>query len=203
MMTLEEYRQDPCGKLSMPLWKWNSITVPDNLTIIHHRDYLPRSGCSESRFFRLYHDLCEIPKAELPGLEINQIGEGDYDTVVDIIRTSYPGIQLDREWLEGLTRTPVYTPELWLMARWDGVPAGCVLADYDQNAQEGILEWVQVMPAFRRRGVGKALVCEALRRMQGDFVTVSGDLDNKTSPELLYRSCGFTGDDLWHIVRNG
>lgn len=202
MMTLEEYLQNPCGKLSLPLWKWNSIAVPQNITIMHHRDYSPRPGCSESRFFRLYHGLRDIPQVDIPGLRIDVIGEREYDTVLKIICAAYPGIQADRKWLEKLTRTAVYAPELWLMAWLDGAPAGCLLADYDQYAREGILEWVQVLPQFRRRGVGKALVCEVLRRIRGDFATVSGDMDNEAAPERLYRSCGFTGDDLWHIVRN-
>ncbi|MGL4832062.1 MAG: hypothetical protein ACRCWS_05745 [Propionibacteriaceae bacterium] len=27
------------------------------------------------------------------------------------------------------------------------------------------------------------------------------DTDNESSPEHLYRSCGFAGDDIWHIYR--
>lgn len=44
---------------------------------------------------------------------------------------------------------------------------------------------------------------ELLWRMKEkvDFVTVSGKSDNKTNPEGLYRSCGFTGNDLWHILK--
>lgn len=200
MMTAEEYRLNPCGKLSIPLWKWNSMTLPENMRILHARDYLPDPEYREARFFRLYHDLQGIPEACIPGLEITTVRERDYDAVLEIIRASYPGIRVDREWLDELTRTPAYAPELWLLAAVDGVPAGCILADFDPQTREGILEWVQVLPAFRHRGVGKALVWEALRRTRGDFATVSGDKDNDTFPEALYRSCGFTGDDVWHIL---
>ena len=46
------------------------------------------------------------------------------------------------------------------------------------------------------------LVNELLTRLQGkaDFVTVSGKVDNVTKPEMLYRKCGFKGDDIWHIL---
>lgn len=35
---------------------------------------------------------------------------------------------------------------------------------------------------------------------KSDFVTVSGKVDNDTKPEFLYRKCGFTGEDIWHIL---
>ena len=53
---------------------------------------------------------------------------------------------------------------------------------------------------YRRRGVAKALICDVLRRMDADFATVSGDRENASKPEELYRSCGFTGKDVWHIL---
>ncbi len=34
-----------------------------------------------------------------------------------------------------------------------------------------------------------------------DFATVSGECDNPTRPEAVYRACGFVGDDVWHILR--
>ena len=38
--------------------------------------------------------------------------------------------------------------------------------------------------------------------MQGiaEFATVSGKVNNPTNPESLYRKCGFTGNDIWHIL---
>jgi len=33
------------------------------------------------------------------------------------------------------------------------------------------------------------------------FATVSGQCENLTNPEALYRRCGFKGNDVWHILR--
>jgi len=33
-----------------------------------------------------------------------------------------------------------------------------------------------------------------------EFATVSGKVNNATSPEILYRKCGFIGNDIWHIL---
>ncbi|MFR8331962.1 MAG: GNAT family N-acetyltransferase [Oscillospiraceae bacterium] len=57
------------------------------------------------------------------------------------------------------------------------------------------LEWIQVLPEYRRRGVGQLIVRELLYRMAGiaRFATVSGRADSESHPEALYRKCGFEG----------
>lgn len=39
--------------------------------------------------------------------------------------------------------------------------------------------------------------------MQGKarFATVSGKVNDPSAPQRLYRKCGFTGDDVWHILK--
>lgn len=76
------------------------------------------------------------------------------------------------------------------------------MADLDKDLKEGILEWIQVLPAYRGKKIGQLIVNELLKRMIGkaNFATVSGKVSNTTKPEMLYRKCGFTGDDLWHIL---
>lgn len=71
------------------------------------------------------------------------------------------------------------------------------------SIKEGALEWIQVLPEYHGNKLGKALVIELLKRLKpyARFTTVSGELDNKTNPERLYRRCGFIGDDIWHILK--
>jgi len=47
------------------------------------------------------------------------------------------------------------------------------------------------------------VTARALAAMAGfaDFATVSGERENPTRPERIYRACGFQGDDVWHILR--
>ena len=33
-----------------------------------------------------------------------------------------------------------------------------------------------------------------------EFATVSGECDNSTNPEGVYRKCGFEGSNIWHII---
>ena len=73
----------------------------------------------------------------------------------------------------------------------------------DLDIGEGVLEWIQVAPAYRGRQLGRYIVLELLHRMQGkvQFVTVSGQCNDLSQPEKLYHSCGFAGNDVWHILK--
>ena len=83
-------------------------------------------------------------------------------------------------------------------------PVALGIADFDAEIKEGSLEWIQVLPGKRRMGLGKMIVNELLSRLKGkaDFATVSGQIDNATNPEMLYRKCGFTGNDIWYVISN-
>ena len=85
--------------------------------------------------------------------------------------------------------------------RCDIVATG--IAELDPECNEGVLEWIQVSENYRRCGLGSYIVIELLWRMKdiAQFVTVSGQCNNPTNPESLYRKCGFTGNDVWHILR--
>lgn len=76
------------------------------------------------------------------------------------------------------------------------------IAELDAEIGEGVLEWIQVSPAYRRRGLGEAIVRELLGRLKpmADFVTVSGRMNNETRPELLYKKCGFGDMVIWHVL---
>jgi hypothetical protein len=38
-------------------------------------------------------------------------------------------------------------------------------------------------------------------RVNARLITVSGEVDNPTAPERLYRRCGFSGSDIWWAMR--
>lgn len=78
------------------------------------------------------------------------------------------------------------------------------IAEADVDIKEGILEWIQVSPDCRGRGLGKFVVNELLWRMKNkvDFVTVSGKIDNSTNPRGLYLACGFSKEQIWHVLKS-
>lgn len=106
--------------------------------------------------------------------------------------------------LLGYIKSEVYDENLWIIVyeKVTHKPVACGIAELDKEIREGMLEWIQVLPAYRGKKIGQLLVNELLTRLQGkaDFVTISGKVDNVTKPEILYRKCGFTGDDIWHIL---
>ena len=77
-----------------------------------------------------------------------------------------------------------------------------ITANLDSETEELVLEWIQVLPEYRGRGLGKMLVNELLCRMGGraKFATVYGKADSPSNPEALYRKCGFIGNDVWHVL---
>ena len=156
-------------------------------------------GWTEDRYFRLLHTLTEVEQAPAPGITLETCD--DAAQMGEIISQCYP-IQ-PGDMLRAMQRHGTYLPELWILARDSaGKAMGSGIALLDAVPGEGSLEWVQVLSRHRRCGVGWAVVLELLNRMKSraDFVTVSGRVDSPGA-ESLYRSCGFTGEDVWHIFR--
>lgn len=208
MITLEEYLRDPCAKLSIPYWKAAAMPVPDGVRIVHDSGFSPEflEGYEDQRYFRLYHDLQRIGPRHLDGFDLETAGPEDMRTIASIINDSYTDLRVSVPQLTGYTRTGAYRPELWVLVREtvSGSPAACAIADFDPQAGELSLEWVQVLPAYRGRGVGRMMVNELLHRGRAfaRFATVSGQVDSPSRPERLYRRCGFVGDNVWHILRS-
>lgn len=205
-MTLNTYLEDPCRRCSIPYWKLRQISVPDTMAIVHEDEFRPEnySRWSDNPYFRLLHRLDSIPDISLPDVEIVTVSVDHIPVIVSIINRSYTDLSVTEEQVRHFTRSPAYCPRLWVMAIHTptGEVTGCALADLDQESGEGSLEWVQVLPQWRRQGIGRLMVTELLRRMAGTtrFATVSGKCGNPDNPEHLYRACGFTGNDVWHIL---
>lgn len=207
MITLTEYLNNPCGTLSIPYWKAKNITIPPDMRILHDRNFSSDilSEYTDEKYFRLYHSLKDIPEIVTDDFEITIATRRDIKTIVQIINNSYTDISVNAELIKGYAKTPVYNENLWIMVKEKatGKYVGCGLADYDTEVKELILEWIQVLPVYRGKKIGQLIVTELLNRMKdvANFATVSGKVDNSTKPELLYRKCGFIGNDVWHILR--
>lgn len=206
MIILTEYLNNPCGILSIPYWKAKNITIPTDMKILHDKDFRTEilSDYTDEKYFRLHHDLKEIPKIITNDFEITTATQRDIKAIVQIINDSYTDISVNKELIKSYTKTPVYNEALWIMVKEKstGKYVGCGMADFDIEAKELILEWIQVLPQYRGKKIGQLIVTELLSKMKdiADFATVSGKVDNTTNPEALYRKCSFTGDDVWHIL---
>ncbi|MBP5653756.1 MAG: N-acetyltransferase, partial [Lachnospiraceae bacterium] len=201
-----DYLRDPCGTLSIPYWKSKTQVVPDTIEIIHSRDWTGQYSDFQ-RFFRVKHSLNDPIVTDF-----------DYDTIsieyqakqlAGMINASYghEGISVSEHDILQWKTHETFREDLCIYINADGGKmAASGIAEYDENCREGIIEWVQVLPEYRSRGLGQRIVTALLSRLKSlgaDFVTVSGNLDNPTKPLELYRRCGFEGDDVWYICRKG
>ena len=168
MLSLQEYVNDPCGTLSVPYWKSKGIVVPENMKIIHDRDYYGMlNDYNEEAYFRLSHNLKNIGQVNLSDIEI-VYGVSDINEFVRLINASYSDLSVTKEQIESYRKTPVYCSDLWILLKEknsDTVVAGGI-ADYDREANELILEWIQVLPHYRKKGYGQLVVRSLLLKMQ-------------------------------------
>lgn len=207
MISLQKYQKNPCGALSIPYWKAKKISLPKDMAIVHDTAFCENewSEYIDETYFRLYHHMKEVQSISLAGYEIFTATDASIEDIVTVINQSYTDIQVSRGQIAGYRNTPAYMPDLWILVKERTTErlVGCGIADYDREAREVILEWIQVLPEYRRQGVGQAIVMELLYRAKdyAAFATVSGRIDNGTKPERLYRKCGFEGNDIWHILR--
>ena len=198
-MEQEVYLANPCKASSLPFWKTNLINIPDNMKIVLEEDV----GYTDERFFKLIHRMKDIKKPVLDNqYEIVCCEVSEY---AKHINACYDDVGISVEELMNYQTHTVYDRDLWIAVTESGqnkvVASG--IAELDADIKEGILEWIQVSPKHRGKGLGKFVVNELLWRMKdkAEFVTVSGKVDNPTNPRELYIACGFSGEEIWHVMR--
>jgi len=180
------------------------------IMVIHddHFRQIDVSGYSLIKaFFRIHHDHRNISSYNVPSdfyiREANP--EQEYPEISDFITRCYRDLHPSPDTVRRWTTHKVYDRNLWIwiVDGQKGVPAALGIAEFDSSVPEGSLEWIQVLPDYQGRGLGKILVLELLKRLEGraEFTTVSGEVDNETNPERLYRRCGFVGNDVWWLLR--
>ena len=204
-MEKKKYLKDPCGASSLSFWKTNSITIPDDLLILREDD--PRLDelrqlYSDMPYFKLIHRMVKIERPALPvGFRFIY---PDESVLCDHIAVCYLAERASASKLAECRLRSTYAPDLWLAVMnedTDEIVASGI-AELDRDIGEGILEWVQVSPAYRRKGFGSLIVCELLHRLRdrADFVTVSGKEGDCSNPRALYERCGFEAGVIWHVL---
>ena len=203
-MIPEQYLSNPCKASSLPFWKTNLISLPPSMSVVRD-DLFPglQEGCIETLYFKLLHRLNALSPCTLPnGFSFTSVDE--YSMAAHI-SYCYEEERVPVEELKQYKKRNVYSPDLWIGLKENdsGKLAATGIAEFDQEIKEGVLEWIQVSPEFRRRGLGRFVVNELLTRLvkMADFVTVSGRMNNPNNPYALYLNCGFEAPVIWHVVR--
>lgn len=205
MITKDDYLSAPCRASSIPYWKAKSLSIPSGMLIVLDEEYEKTKyhEYTDEPYFRLIHDLQNLSAPILPeGYSLSEATLGEF---AEHINSCYESIGISESELKTCAARPVYHPSLWISVKDDqtGSIAATGIAEIDRDVGEGILEWIQVSKNARGKGLGRYIVSELLWRMKDAalFVTVSGQCNNPAKPEKLYRRCGFTGSDVWHILR--
>lgn len=205
MLTKEQYLADPCKAASIPYWKAKSITIPDGMKILHQDEYdnAENKHFVDEPYFRLIHNLKGLAEPVLP--QDYSLCTAAISEYAAHISSCYDGIGINEGELRSYTLRPVYDAALWLAVKDEltGTIVATGIAELDREIGEGVLEWIQVSQGHRGKGIGRYVVSELLWRLtsKASFATVSGQCNNASNPEKLYRKCGFCGNDVWHILR--
>ena len=220
-------QRDPAGKLAtfalwhgshlMALWGQDPgeclLTAEEiskvPFALVHDRCVALFSDRKFSRteaYFRLVHKG-QPQEYRIPsGFTFRKVDpQSEIQSVAEFINACYADIQVNREIVRSWLKHPVYDPGLWIWIADEqtGQMAGLGIAEFDPQVPEASLEWIQVHPHFQRRGLGRAIVMALLQRVSGSvlFTTVSGKVNSAAQPEKLYRNCGFSGNDVWWLLR--
>lgn len=101
------------------------------------------------------------------------------------------------EWYKNVQRVPLYNRDLDIVAvAPNGELAAFCTVWYDEVTQTAVFEPVGTHPTHQKRGLGKAVMSEGLRRVHKLGATLATVSSYSTGAHALYESMGFTDVDL-------
>jgi predicted N-acetyltransferase YhbS len=144
------------------------------------------------------HDLRHIPPRLLPpglSFRLARLPE-ENATVLQLTRAAFDdrdrqGEPIDATYLDLVAAKRGFEPEQVLLAESGGSPVGCAILDASSHGpghNYAVLELV-VLPGFRRRGIGSALVCRQLEwlKAHGARAAVAGMFSTNIAATLFWR----------------
>ena len=182
-----------------------------------NRALLDAHGLEPIRWF--FHmrraTLDDVPDAPLPdGLEFRPVTPGQhraiFDAEVEAFRDHWSSREKTDVDLERTLKREELDTDLWVVA-WDGDQIAGVVQNWiwaEENATLGVargwLEHISVRRPWRRRGLGRAITAEALRRLAAAGLTeacLGVDAENPTGALGLYEGLGFDVHQRWITYR--
>ncbi len=160
-------------------------------------------------FYRMVIDVADEPAAPVwpegmtvGRLDVERDGKAFYDAIVEAFADEW-GFQIRpwdefREWRFGAER---FDPTLSPVVKDGDEIAAVSLNDWKTNGDWGWVNLLAVRPAWRRRGLGEALLRESFREFhaRGERQVALGvDVQNPTGATRLYERVGMR--PLWEAV---
>jgi len=177
--------------------------------VLHQRqiDNFATGKFDHTPYYRLIHrHSTPLQNVQPTGFALKTINPKDEAGLIhEFVTHRFIENQVSAETMLSWASHPVFDPELWLLLveKKNDIPIGLGIAECDPAVREGVVMWVQILSEYRGHGLGKWLCSELLNRLskRADFSTVCGQLHNDTRPDILYRKAGFSGHDVWWVLR--
>jgi GNAT superfamily N-acetyltransferase len=170
--------------------------------ILTRRGYIRGRLSAYQRRRSLETPISEAPLA--PGYTVRALGDVDELPARSWVswRAFHPDEPDDAyqgwEWYHSIQRIPLYRRDLDIVAvAPDGAHASFCTIWYDDVTRSGYFEPVGTAPEHQRRGLGKAVMCEGLRRLKELGATQATVHSYETPAHALYASAGFTEYDVY------
>jgi ribosomal protein S18 acetylase RimI-like enzyme len=101
------------------------------------------------------------------------------------------------DWYDNIQRAPLYRRDLDIVAvAQDGELASFCTVWFDDVSRTGAFEPVGTSPEYQRRGLGKAVMLEGLRRLKLKGATLATVSSYEPAAHGLYASAGFNEYDI-------
>jgi mycothiol synthase len=192
--------QNVSGKESLLVW----VGANDS----DRKKILEQTGFQRSKFLAEHmrrRDYClPIPETHLPdGYIIRSLGgESEHPARSWLSWKVFHPDEPDEkyhgwEWYKNVQNTPMYQRDLDIVAvAQDGELAAFCTVWYDELTQTAVFEPVGTHPAHKKRGLGKSVMAEGLRRAHQKGATLATVSSYSAAAHALYESMGFTDLDI-------
>ena len=188
------------GKQELIVWVNEADDTTKQLFI--ERGYIRSKFLAEHMRRRFFSD--PIPDTTTPGgYTVRALG--DEDELPARSRLSWKAFHPDEpddkyqgwEWYKNVQRVPLYRRDLDIVAvADDGELAAFCTVWFDDVTRTAVFEPVGTHPNHQKRGLGKAVMTEGLRRAQRLGATLATVSSYGKAAHALYDSMGFTDFDL-------
>ncbi|ABX41411.1 GNAT family N-acetyltransferase [Lachnoclostridium phytofermentans] len=172
-MTKSEYLKNPGRMASLPFWKEQKYGNLSTIKIVHEEQYKESDyrNYTKKHYFKLIHRLNEVPRLILDSsLEIDVVKIDQLEFVANFINQCYENIRVSKDEVSKWMNESVFSPTTWVTISKIGVGVIALgIADFDEEVKEGIFEWIQVLPEYQGKGIGKILVIELLQRLKYSY----------------------------------
>jgi mycothiol synthase len=208
MVRLAEERLSVTREGERRLRVWADQADPLRQALLEERGYTRTDLVEHRRRRDLREPIPEAPPAQ--GYTVRSLG-GCEELKSRVIASWYafhPEPYEDKgdwDWYLNIQRAPLYRRDLDIVAEApDGTIAGFCTVWYDDVTRSAMFEPVGVVPAHQRRGLGKAVMCEGLRRLRKLECQAALVSSYEPAAHALYESAGFTDVELSEAwVRRG